>query len=310
MPYDSIISRSDAAANIPEDVAALITRGVGEQSAAMALFRRVTMSRKQTRIPVLSALPVAYFVDGDTGLKQTTEMAWANKYLNAEEIAAIVPIPEAVLDDAGFDIWGEVRPRLEEAIARAIDAAVFFGTNKPASWPDDLATAIVAASNTVVRGTATAAQGGIAGDISAAFALVEEDGFDVSGFVARRTYRGLLRNLRDSTGVRLDEVSPDSAYGIDIGYPMRGLWPTAASSVEAFVGDRTQAMFGVRQDITYKVLDQAVIQDGSGAIVYNLAQQDMVALRVVTRVAWQVANILNYDSGANGFPFAAIISPA
>ena len=35
------------------------------------------MSAKFKKQPVLSALPVAYFVNGDTGLKQTTEAAWA-----------------------------------------------------------------------------------------------------------------------------------------------------------------------------------------------------------------------------------------
>src|SRR6188508_2944328 len=106
MPYDNIISRSDAAALIPEEVAAPLLAGAVEQSAALSLFRRVPMSRAQSRIPVIAALPTAYFVNGDTGLKQTTEVNWTNKYLNAEEIAAIVPIPETVLDDADFDVWG------------------------------------------------------------------------------------------------------------------------------------------------------------------------------------------------------------
>jgi hypothetical protein len=66
-------------------------------------------------MPVLSALPVTYWVSGDTGLKHTSETAWAGVTLTAEEIACIVPIPEAVINDASFDVWTELRPALAEA---------------------------------------------------------------------------------------------------------------------------------------------------------------------------------------------------
>jgi HK97 family phage major capsid protein len=311
MPYNSIISRTDAAALIPEQVSNDILSGLNNESAALTLFRQVRMASNQTRMPVVSALPTAYFVSGDTGLKQTTEVNWDNKYLNVEELAAIVPIPEAVLDDANFDVWGAIRPLLEQAIARALDAAVFFGTNKPSSWPDAIVTAAVAASNVYARGTNAAAAGGVAGDVSEVFAMVEADGFDVNGVVANVAYRGRLRQVRATTGEQLMEVDSASAFGVPIRYPMRGLWPTGLSAAELIAGDFTQAILGVRQDFTYKILDQAVITDGSGAIQYNLAQQDMVALRVVFRVAFQVANVLNYDNSASTrYPWAVLRSPA
>lgn len=311
MAYTNIISRTDAAAGMPEDVASAIMGEVEQSSAAMKLFAHYQMPRSQTRIPVISALPVAYFVNGDTGLKQTTEVDWANKYLNAEEIATIVPIPEAVLDDLAFDAWAEIRPRLVEAIARTFDAAVFFGTNKPASWPSDIVTAATAAANTVTQGTNAASAGGIAGDISDLQGKVEADGFDVNGFVAKRTIRGILRQARSTQGQRLAEVTPTGIDGVDILYPMRGLWPSGTGTAELIGGDFSQGIVGIRQDITYKVLDQAVIQDGAGNIVYNLAQQDMVALRVVTRLAWQVKNVINYDqqTEASRYPFAVLLAP-
>ena len=312
MPYTNLISRTDAAALIPEEVASEIITKMPEQSAALRLFKRVPMSRNQQRLPVLSVLPIAYWVAGDTGLKQTTEANWANKFLNAEEIACIVPIPEAVLDDTAFDVWGEVRPLMEEAIGRTFDAAIFFGVNKPASFPTDIVTAAVAAGNTVNRGTNAAALGGIAGDISDVFGTVEADGYDVNGMIAVRSYRGRLRQVRSTVGEKLMEVSPTEAYGVAIAYPMRGLWPTGAGSAEVIAGDfASQGVVAVRQDITYKVLSEAVIQDNAGAIVYNLAQQDMVALRVVFRGAFQVANVINNDQPveANRYPFGVLRAP-
>lgn len=302
MAYNGVISRTDAAAQMPEEVGAELTRSIIETSAALSLFRHVPMSRSQQRIPCISALPTAYFVNGDTGLKQTTEAAWANKYLNVEEIAVIVPIPEAVLDDVNFDVWGSIKPLLAEAAGRTLDGAIFFGTNKPASWPTEIATAATNAGNTYERGTNNQAAGGVAQDISNLFALVETDGYDVNGIIAARTFKGLLRTQRATTGQTLPEVSPTDAYGVGIKYPMRGMWTTACEMV---VGDFGEGMLGVRQDWTYKVLDQAVIQDNTGAIVYNLAQQDMVALRLVGRFAWQVANIINRDQPveANRYPF-------
>lgn len=312
MPYDSIISRSDAAAMVPEEVSTRLIQGMVNQSAALTLFPRITLGRNQVRLPVLSALPTAYFVAGDTGLKQTTEQAWTNKYLNVEELAAIVPIPENVLDDADFDIWGSVQPNLEQAIGRALDAAIFFGTNKPASWPTDIVAAAVAAGNVVARGTNAAAAGGISEDINDLFATVEADGYDVSGVIANRTYRGLLRGVRNADGDRLPEVSPGEVYGVPVTYPMRGLWPSGATVAELIAGDFSEGILGVRSDFTWKILDQAVIQDNTGAIIYNLAQQDMVAMRVTFRVAWQVANVMNYDepTEADRYPFAVLRSPA
>jgi len=312
VPFDNIISRTDAAALSPEDVAAEVMTHVPEQSAAMTLFRRVQMSREQQRMPVLSALPVAYFVNGDTGLKQTTEVNWANKYLDVEEIACIVPIPEAVLDDASFDVWGAIRPLIEEAVGRTLDAAIFFGVNKPSVWPKSIVDIANDAGSVVARGTNPANEGGIAEDFNELFSFVEESGFDVNGLLAARSYRGKLRGARNADGDRLDDVSTDSVYGEKVTYPMRGLWPTGANAVEVIAGDFTQGILGVRQDITYKILSEAVIQDNTGAIVYNLAQQDMVAMRVVFRAAFQVSNIVNFDEPDEALrsPWAVMTAPA
>jgi HK97 family phage major capsid protein len=312
VPYNSLISRSDVQALIPEQVSNQMLTSLSTMSAAMSLFRTVRMSTNQVRMPVLAALPIAYFVNGDTGLKQTTEMAWANKFLNVEEIAAIVPIPEAVLEDLNFSVWDNVRPLLEQAIARVLDAAIFFGTNKPSGWPTDIGTAAVAISNMVARGTSNAANGGLVGDISAVLAKVEQSGYDVNGFVAERPFRKHLRQARNVQGDRYAEVTVNEIDGQAIRWAMPGLWPTGSNAIELFAGDWSQAILGIRSDFSWKMLDQAVITDETGAIRYNLPQQDMVAMRVTARFAWQVANTINYQqpTEASRYPFAVLRAPA
>src|SRR4051794_21239998 len=178
MPFNNIISRADALPLIPEETASDVIKAAAAESAALSLFRCVNMGTKLSTLPVLSALAQAYFVAGDTGLKQTTEMAWSGVTLEAEELAAFVPVPEAVVNDADFDLWGEVQSGLAEAIGIALDAAVFMGTNKPASWPAAIVPAAIAAGNIAEAGTSTAAEGGIVGDIDAVLDAVEGDGFD------------------------------------------------------------------------------------------------------------------------------------
>lgn len=312
IPYNNVVSRTSAQSLIPEVVSNDILTGLVNQSACMSLFKQVRMSTNQTRMPVLSALPIAYFVNGDTGIKQTTQVDWSNKYLNVEELAAIVPIPEAVLNDASYDVWGSIKPLIVDAIGRACDAAVFFGTNKPASWGGAIVTDATAAGNVVNRslGTARPDKAGLSGYLSDAFAMVEADGYAVDGVVSNVAYRGLLRNTRDFNGNLLAEVSPSGIYGVPVTYPMRGLWPAPATgAAEAIVGDYTQAIMGMRQDITYKVLTEATIYGADGITPqYALAQQDMVALRVVMRCAFQTANTINYDNANAGsrYPFAVV----
>jgi HK97 family phage major capsid protein len=317
MPYNSLTSRTNSQALIPEQVSRQIWKSAYSKSLALRMFPRTPpLANNQMRIPVLSVLPTAYFVTGDTGLKQTTAMAWSNVFLNVEELAVIVPIPQAVLDDTAYDLWAEVKPAIVEAIGLAIDNAVFFGVNKPASWPADISTAAIAAGNTVTAGTNNAAAGGIAGDISDVFGTVEADGYEVNCAVAPVTLKSALRKVRNTLGERLGadiEFSGVnggySAEGIPITFGMKGIWPAAGTgAVEYIAGDCDQAVVGVRQDITMTVADQAVLQDNTGAIQYNLFQQDMVAARFVIRLGWAIPNPINRQQPTSGsrYPFAVL----
>lgn len=321
MPYNNVVSRSDAAALIPEEVSNAVLGQIAGSNQLLSLSRRLpNMARAQQRMPVMSSLATAYFVQGDTGLKQTTEVNWANKYIDAEELACIVPIPQSVLDDADYDIWGQIQPELVAAFNFAIAQAVLYGSNIPASWTTNLGAAgIVAGANSASQVISMASYtdayeailGETAGGTDGLFMLLEADGFAVTGNLAHLSMKGVLRNTRSSTGETIfkTNMQDPTRYELD-GTPV--YFPTDGSIISGssllIAGEWTQLVYAFRQDITYKILDQAVIQDAGGTIIYNLAQQDMVALRAVMRLGFALPNPKNRinPTDATRFPFAVM----
>ncbi len=291
----NIINRTDLSGLIPDPVSREIIQGVAQGSEVLRMGRRLpNMTSKTQTMNVLDMLPMAYWVDGDTGVKQTTKMAWDKKKIYAEELAVIVPIPEAVLDDANYDIWGEVRPRIVEAFGKKIDEAILFGVDKPTSWRDDLVTTATAAG-AVVTQTADVYKDimGVGGVIS----KVEESGFLPTGAMSAVKMRAILRGLKDSNGnpIFKTDMQGSTQYALDgvpMAFPLNGAFdPTKALMI---IGDFSQLAYSIRQDVTYKLLTEATIIDPTTkAVVYSLAQQDMVALRAVMRLGWEIPNPIN-----------------
>lgn len=293
MPVN-IINRADAEAIIREQVVSTIFQDAPKNSVVMSMARKLpNMTSNQTRIRVLDFLPTAYWVDGDTGMKQTTTQAWDNVYIEAGELAVIVPIPEAVLEDAEFDIMGEVTPRVNEAIGQKVDAAILFGDNRPKNWQLDIITLARQAGNNVSPAEGKDYYDLILGE-NGVFSKVEEDGYGISGVLAPMNFKAKLRGLRDANGQPIFNRNPQSAarYELDgamLTFPENGSFHPEIAQLIA--GDFSQMVYSIRQDVTVKILDQGVIQDPSTkAIVYNLAQQDMIALRVVFRMGWALPN--------------------
>ncbi len=290
----AITSRADAEALIQEQLISTIQQDAPKQSIFMQLARKLpNMTSKQTRIPVLDMLPMAYWVNGDTGFKSTTSQAWDNVYLTAEELAVIVPIPEAVVDDASFDIMGEIQPRVMEAISLRVDSAAIFGVNKPESWRADIITTARQAGNNVAPGTSPKYYDLIMGE-GGVIGKVEESGRMVTGAISAMSMRAKLRGIKDNDGrpIFKSDMQGATQYALDgapMYFPQNGCFDS--NRAQLIVGDFSQAVYSIRQDVTVKILDQGVIQDPSTKqIIYNLAQQDMIALRVVFRMGWALPN--------------------
>lgn len=305
----TMVNREQAEALIQEQLINTIQQDAPKQSVFMAQAKKLpNMTSKQTRVPVLDMLPMAYWVNGDNGFKQTSQQAWDNVYLTAEELAVIIPIPEAVIDDASFDIMGEIQPRVVEAIGQRVDSAILFGTNRPAAWPMDIITRARQAGNNVAPGASPDYYDLIMGE-DGVIAKVEEGGYMVTGALSAMGMRAKLRGLRSEQGVPIfkSDMQGTTQYALDgapMYFPQNGSFDQSVAQL--IVGDFKQAVYAIRQDITVKILDQGVIQDPSSKeIIYNLAQQDMIALRVVFRMGWALPNpATRMDTDRTACPFA------
>lgn len=313
MPYSNIINRTGAAALIPEQVSQQIIQELPTQSAFLRLANRMpNMTSKQLKIPVMTGNVTASFVAGDTGLKETSNMTWDSVYITAEELAVIVPIPEAVLADSSYDIWGEVRPRIVEAFGRKIDEAVFHGKNKPDSWPEGIVPAAVAAGNYVERGSGKDLYEEING-VDGVVAQVEEQNIPVTGYVGALALRAQLRGAVDQNGQPIFRTAYSNGAAGNMVYELNGTgvdFPTngALDATEALLiaGNWQYARYAIRQDVTYKIFDQGVVQDASGNIVHNLMQNDCIALRAVIRLGWALPKPINPVSGVSYYPFSVL----
>lgn len=292
--YD-VPGSSGGDALIPEPLATSIIQELPKQCAALSLMKKTVLSTKTERMPVLDVLPVAYWVGGDTGMKQTSQEQWKNVVLVVEELACIIPIPLAYLDDADVPIWDEVQPRMVEAAGNLIDQAVFWDIAKPSTWGTSVVGGAVNASQIALAGATT----DFGTDITGLADTMGQTGYTVNGFVGRPGLNWHLAGLRSAQGIPIyqsvmgSDMSSSqglngSLYGFPITMPDNGSFQS--TDAQLIMGDFSKAIIGVRQDISFKLFTEGVISNDAGAVVLNLMQQDAVAMRMVMRLAYATVN--------------------
>jgi HK97 family phage major capsid protein len=228
--------------------------------------------------------------------------------------------------DADVPIWSEVQPRMVEAAGSLIDQAVFWGINKPATWGVDLVSAAQQSGNYVKDGYLDGAGTEPADDfgqtVTALGDLMAQTGYTLNGFAARPGLNWRLMGLRSSQGLPIyqpnmqDASSMAQLYGYNMSMVDNGSWQ--GETAQVIGGDWSKAIIGLRQDMTFKMFTEGVISNAAGAVVLNLMQQDAIAMRLVMRLAYAVANpvtIMQPSDSIDGagdttmrFPFGYIAS--
>lgn len=322
--YGNTVDRTDASDLIPPEITKEIFKTAVEGSQVLPKMRRLTdMPAKVRTMPVLNSLPTAFFQNGEPddanpidfatqGLSKTTKMAWGNVSITAEGLSVIIPIPNDVLDDAasqGHNLFAEIRPEIAAALAIAIDQAILFGTNKPASWPSGILTDATIKGKTVAIGTGLDLYEDILGE-NGLFDLVNQSGYGVSSCLGALTMMGKLRSARTTDGKPIFNDNPSVAgsynlWGVPSTFPTTGIINPSVALLIAGAWD--QMVFAFRKDLTWSMATEGIIQAADGTIQYNLFQQNMTALKVDCRLGWQRPNPINrVDQTVNRYPFAVL----
>ncbi|AXH46849.1 major capsid protein [Mycobacterium phage Aminay] len=298
------ISRAEVATLIQEAYADTLLGAAKQGSTVLSAFPTVSMGTKTTHLPVLATLPEAGWVSESAtapeGVKPTSQVTWENRTLVAEEIAVIIPVHENVIDDATVAVLTEIAELGGQAIGKKLDQAVFFGVDKPASWTSpSLVPAAVAAGQAVSVVDGIANESDIVGATNKVAELVASAGWAPDTLVSSLALRYKVANLRDANG---NPVFRDESFaGFRTFFNRNGAWdPTAAVEV---IADSSRVRIGVRQDIQVKFLDQATL--GTGASAINLAERDMVALRLKARYAYVLGSSAT-SFGANQVPVGVV----
>lgn len=295
-----MITKENASALIPEQVMNEIFKEAEKESKVLRMFRRLpNMTSDKTQLKVVDSLPIAYYVNEseNNGRKSLTDMAWKNVTLTAEEIAVIVPIKDNTLNDASVDIWEQVKPELIKAIAKKIDESVLFGVGAPVSFGDGVIPEIIAKAKTVTETDK------LYNDINEVMSIVEEGGHEVTGLLGGVGLKSKFRMMVDTTG---QPIQNTEIGALDRAFVDNGAWNKEIATLIA--GDFSQAVYAIRQDVTFDIFREGIIQDTDGSIAYNLMQNDMSAIRVVFRFGFAVPNaVTSLDGTETRYPFAALV---
>ncbi|QFG14059.1 major capsid protein [Mycobacterium phage Curiosium] len=298
------ISRAEVATLIEEGYSHSLLAAAKQGSTVLSAFQNVNMGTKTTHLPVLATLPEADWVGEsateDEGVIQTSKVTWANRTLVAEEVAVIIPVPEAVIDDATVEILTEVAEQGGQAIGKKLDQAVMFGIDKPASWVSPALLAAATGAGQAVQHVAGPANEfdlvGASNKVAEQIALA---GWAPDTLLSSLALKYQVANVRDADGNLA--FRDNSFLGFNTFFNRNGAWaPTSAVSL---IADSSRVKIGVRQDITVKFLDQATLGTGENQI--NLAERDMVALRLKARFAY-VLGVSATSMGANKTPVGVV----
>lgn len=271
---------------VPTEKATGIMGFVAKGSALIPQSKLEPMTAPTKEFTFWANTPSAYWVGEGKRIK-TSVASFLTAKMEAHKIGVIIPCTKEKLNDTIINVFEEMKEPIADAIQQKVDMAGLFGIDSPFQF--NLYDNAVKNSMYIVDGT----NGALDLDVSDVMALVEDEGMDVTGFIAHTGIKNRLRKLRDGDGNQLyvDGTNTREFYNVPITFA-KGKASFDREKAQLFAGDWSKSLVGVYQGLEYEVLKEATLQDTlwTDGKPLSLAEQDMIALKVTARFAFLPVN--------------------
>lgn len=260
---------------LPTELQATIIQKLQEDSAVMALAQKIDLPGLGATIPVITGDPEASWVS-ETNEKPVSRPTLATKTMGAHTLAVIVPFSNQFRNNVPA-LYNAIVERLPRALAQKFDKTVFGNGTAPSSNFDTFASV-----------TAQSFGSDPYAALVAADADVATHGGIANGYVISPQARAVLLGATDGNDrpLFINSVA-EGAIPMILGAPVKqskAAYIDTTTDVLGFVGDWTQAIYGVNGGIQLSISDQATLTDGENTI--NLWQRNMFAVRAEIEVGF------------------------
>ena len=269
---------------LPTEVSAEIMQKTQEQSAVMALARKIALPGRGLTIPVITGDPEASWVD-ETAIKPVSNPSLSTKIMQGYKLAVIVPFSDEFRRDMAGR-YDDLVARLPLALAQKFDATVFHGT-APGSNFDTLAS--------VTAQTISGNGNSVYKALVAADTAIATAGGLCNGFAISAQGKGELLTAVDSTGRPLfvnsvAEGAVPRILGNPVAYSKAAYkdgtsGQNATPDVLGFAGDWTQAVYGVVEGVKIDMSDTATLTISNA--LTSLWERNMFAVRAEIEIGFR-----------------------
>lgn len=282
---DNVMMMDSLTGNIPSEQGEWVVDEIGKKSIITQLAKYEPMTKPIKTFGFYANGPGAYWV-GEGQRIETSKAQWLTVEMEAKKLAVIIPVTAEQMQFSMTNFFTAMRPLIAKAFLQKFDQAALFGENSPYKPGTSIYENIVSSGNVIAKGDG----GNLYQDFNNLLSLVEAGGKDPNGIATTTRFNHDLRGAVDNQGLPIfnnvhGNVTKD-VMGLPIAYSELESWDQ--EKAELIIGDWDQAVYGILQDIDYRVFDSGTISTvvGEDGAELNLMERDMYALRATMHIGF------------------------